>query len=733
MGATGGNYVEFLGLLDGMLVDAASFDIFALIAPLFAISLAGVLTTIKNIALVAIGLSFVIFVHEMGHFLVAKAFGVKCEKFYVGFDVPITLGPIRIPGKLFHFHWGETEYGLGAIPLGGYVKMLGQDDNPNNAETEGERTRIEDEQGNVRLDPRSYPAKPVWQRMAIISAGVIMNLIFGFFFAAIAYRVGVMIQPAQVGSTAAGDPAWQVGLLPGDRIVQIGKNGTHNEHMRFRQDMMMNFVLYTNYDKQTGYEPIDLKIRRRDGRQEWFTLKPSDRLKGEKDARPTIGILNSKTPVLAEISEEQLPFVPSSHAEFVSGDRVIAINGEGVSDDADLERLLAQSPQEPIEVRIERQSDESASPQQHTVTIQPLPARDYGVVMEMSPITAIQQGSPAEAAGFQVGDRLLNFDGEPIGDPLSLPQRTLRHVGETVDVEVERSTGASSQVATLTVTLREPQQTSTMSRGSQLTPSVSVETLGISYDVTNRVAQVRSGGPADGKLQPGDQLVKFAFWSAGADQEKLERALHGRNLGETTEIDDARVGWPSVIQLGTMARLPDSQLVATVKRGSEEITAEIASVPSQEVFIDDRNLPFRSLQEMHQAKSWGEAARLGGRELKERVTEVLAFIQRLATGRISFTQIGGPVSIVRVATSEADRGVTDLLLFFTFLSANLAVINFLPIPALDGGHMLFLTYEAIFRRPVNENLQMKLSLLGILALLSLMVFATVLDIGRLFG
>ena len=83
---------------------------------------------------VALGLGFVIFVHELGHFLVAKACGVKCEKFYLGFDV----GGL----KLLSFKWGETEYGIGALPLGGYVKMLGQDDNPSAAAAEAQRARL---------------------------------------------------------------------------------------------------------------------------------------------------------------------------------------------------------------------------------------------------------------------------------------------------------------------------------------------------------------------------------------------------------------------------------------------------------------------------------------------------------------------------------------------------------------------------------------------------------------
>ena len=87
-----------------------------------------------HIVQMAIGLGIVIFVHELGHFLAAKACGVKAEKFYVGFDVPMPkIGPFQIPSKFFSFQWGETEYGLGIIPLGGYVKMLVQDENPANA------------------------------------------------------------------------------------------------------------------------------------------------------------------------------------------------------------------------------------------------------------------------------------------------------------------------------------------------------------------------------------------------------------------------------------------------------------------------------------------------------------------------------------------------------------------------------------------------------------------------
>ena len=147
------------------------------------------------------GLGFVIFVHELGHFVVAKLCGVKCEKFYIGFDPPLKIGfgqySVRLPSALWKKQWGETEYGIGIIPLGGYVKMLGQDDNPSREaekirEARQESGEAESEEPNdanstnYLTDPRSYVSQTVPERMAIISAGVIMNLIFAWIFATVA-------------------------------------------------------------------------------------------------------------------------------------------------------------------------------------------------------------------------------------------------------------------------------------------------------------------------------------------------------------------------------------------------------------------------------------------------------------------------------------------------------------------------------------------------------------------
>ena len=124
-----------------------------------------------NILKVAVGLGFVIFIHELGHFLLAKWNGVKVEKFSIGFG-----------RTLVGFRRGETEYVLAAIPLGGFVKMLGEGP---------------EDQASKSTDPRAYPNKSVWARMAIISAGVIMNVFLGLACFASAYGTGMDRDPGQ--------------------------------------------------------------------------------------------------------------------------------------------------------------------------------------------------------------------------------------------------------------------------------------------------------------------------------------------------------------------------------------------------------------------------------------------------------------------------------------------------------------------------------------------------------
>ncbi len=121
---------------------------------------------------------------------------------------------------------------------------------------------------------------------------------------------------------------------------------------------------------------------------------------------------------------------------------------------------------------------------------------------------------------------------------------------------------------------------------------------------------------------------------------------------------------------------------------------------------------------------------MGVREARDSVGQVYRFLRHLGT-QISLKGLGGPISIAQQAGQAASQGLPELLLFLTMLSANLAVINFLPIPILDGGHMVFLLLEGILKRPVSERVVIAFHYAGFLFIISLMLFVLSLDIGRL--
>src|SRR6185369_16545102 len=114
-----------------------------------------------------VALGALVFVHELGHFLVAKRVGVCVQRFSIGF------GPV-----IFSRRGGETEYAVSAIPMGGYVKMLGEDD---------------DDEAGVALEPeRAFSTQPVWKRGAIVGAGPLMNFVFAFVMYAVLFAtIGV--------------------------------------------------------------------------------------------------------------------------------------------------------------------------------------------------------------------------------------------------------------------------------------------------------------------------------------------------------------------------------------------------------------------------------------------------------------------------------------------------------------------------------------------------------------
>ena len=156
----------------------------------------------------------------------------------------------------------------------------------------------------------------------------------------------------------------------------------------------------------------------------------------------------------------------------------------------------------------------------------------------------------------------------------------------------------------------------------------------------------------------------------------------------------------------------------------------LASKASGDAFAVHRGFRFEPFQRIQRADSWSSAFGLGLRFTGRKFYQVLEMVKKLVTGQWSPKFLGGPVAIATIAGREANQGATRLLLFLTFLSVNLAILNFMPVPALDGGHMVFLTIEGITGKPVKESVQVALTMVGVMLLLTMIVLVTFNDIVR---
>jgi regulator of sigma E protease len=203
-------------------------------------------------------LGILIFVHELGHFIFAKIFKVGVEKFSLGF------GP-----KLFGKKFGETEYLISAFPLGGYVKMVG--------EAVDEEVPLEDQS-------RSFLAKPAWQRILIVVAGPVFNLVFAYLAFISVFMIGVPFLTSKIGEVVKDKPAARAGLKTDDVVIAV------NDRAVSKWSDLSQLI------SESGGKKLDLKVNR-DGKILDFHVTPEvttqKNLLGDTITYPAIGIAAS--------------------------------------------------------------------------------------------------------------------------------------------------------------------------------------------------------------------------------------------------------------------------------------------------------------------------------------------------------------------------------------------------------------------------------------------------------
>ena len=348
--------------------------------------------------------------------------------------------------------------------------------------------------------------------------------------------------------------------------------------------------------------------------------------------------------------------------------------------------------------------------------------------MDIGRIATIRDGSPAQAAGLKIGDKLVTVNGEDIGkttNPLELPNLLAILNGQDVKLEVlrEQPTGKPETVALTVIPQDLP---GWLDQPEHHKAPLSVPALGMAFNCSVNILAVLPGSPADeAGIKPGEEISRVAITLRQLAPEAEPKTLE-------LKFEDPKANWAHA--LWQMQWADDSPVVLeVVGEDGEERSVKVTPLrnPKRNWFLPIRGTQHYPLIQTRQADGIVQALQMGAGQTETTLMRIWLTLRSLFTGDISVTELTGPIGIARVAYSFAEQGLSRLLQFLAFLSFNLAVINFLPIPVLDGGHMVFLTWEAITRKRPSERVLIAATYCGLAFVLVLMVTVIFVDLERI--
>ncbi|MBW3468729.1 RIP metalloprotease RseP [Arthrospiribacter ruber] len=278
--------------------------------------------TLIMVGQLLLGLSILVGLHELGHLLTAKMFGMRVEKFSIGF-----------PPKIAGFKWGETEYSIGAIPLGGFVKISGMVDES-----------MDTEQLSSEPQPWEFRAKPAWQRLIVMLGGIIVNVVTGIvIFVVLVYQKGETYysrdQVVEHGIVAY-DIGKMIGFQDGDRILDI--NG---QPYRSLGELSGGEALLSSggfYTVQRGAETLQIEI-------------PRGFINSFSDEESMSQFIDIRHPIkVYDIS----PDSPAAKAGLQQGDKILAVNGQPVTYIDELQKALPEFSNQEASFLIKRDEQE---------------------------------------------------------------------------------------------------------------------------------------------------------------------------------------------------------------------------------------------------------------------------------------------------------------------------------------------------------------------------------------
>jgi regulator of sigma E protease len=619
--------------------------------------------------------------------------------------------------------------------------------------------------------------------MAIISAGVVMNVLMAFICFIVVFRGPGKDQNAGViGQVEAGSPAWKMGIPAGAQPHRIGdvEDPFFGDLLPVVMNSSPNEELDLVYSLPPSTKRIHLKIVAR---------------KLASDDRPVIGVAPAERCVLPPqryYKGRRLPVYLQSAAAraeppFEFDDEVIGCtdpekrkpgdwkddwtplpedprnNQKFQPDFFELSRRLQLLIDEDVTIRVKRKKGSEVS-----IRVPRAYHSTFGVRMQMGQIAALRDGSPAAKklkpappgdGKKKEGDIIEQVEvTEPSGNVTRFlfprkdavhprqpgleidPSRLhfeLRQWAARCDLGVKKNGKKIDKIVTLKVrrdnTDNGAQYIPTTARIKwddnpvwkftrevpySLTSPTAIAELGIAFRITNIVNGVDPPTKRQG-LRSGDVIKRFRLWVINKEGEEEQRSWQ--------DLD--RDQWPHIawiMQTSTDVK----KLTVQIDRDEEEIV--LTAREDKTWPLADRGILFLPDLRVKRADNIGDAVLMGLQDTKKTIIQIYQNLQGMITGRISYKNLGGPVRIARFAYDIAGENFWDFVFFLGLIGINLAVVNFLPIPVLDGGHMVFLIYEKIRGKPASEQVRTVATIIGLLFIVSLFIFVTYLDISRIF-
>jgi regulator of sigma E protease len=739
------------------------------------------LQTLFNILLIILGFGLLIFIHELGHFVAAKWAGIRAEAFAIG------MGPVMVawrkgiglrfgstapdyekrvrehlerereaqisakekvkgldpeksdlPRAEFYrigdrLGLGETEYSLRWLPIGGFVKMLGQEDANPNATSD---------------DPRSYNMRPISKRMVVVSAGVIMNLILAVILFIVAFMIGVRFEAPVVGDVAPSLPAARavasnaaalgvtaIGLQPGDKVLSIdGEQAKTFANLQIASAM-----------SRPG-RPLELAVERAGVSEPLaFSITP------EKD--PGTGLLSigvapgASTTLYAdkgELAQMQTALLERTGLKAAGvepGMTLAEIDGEAITAFGQIAVAARRSQGRALQTRWTASArGNGESPRTIEASLATQPDFEEYLHRELSPdegllgltplmrVKRVADDSP-NAGRILNGDVIVRLAGVWYPRMSQVYHALQQHKKQNVEVVMLRD----GKHVTLTCQVNGDGQLMFQPEPA-LDVMISAQPV-LNYaryrrDQGGQIEDVKTPAARSGLFTTGGTVIlevagtPVATW--GDMRTALMNATRQAITGDGVSAQGEGAAEVQMLVAHPTPRAPQDRV--TLRLTPEEVK----SLHALSWHVDLPSYIFEPIYTLRQGNAI-QAVAMGFEETHKMVMMTYLTIDRLIRRSVGVDQLRGPVGIVHIGSKVADRGFTYLIFFLAMISVNLAVINFLPLPIVDGGLFLFLLYEKFKGRPPSIAFQNAATVVGLMIIGTLFVVTFYNDVVRLFS